>query len=160
MMLSAYFVPNFKIRRCNFGTNLLKFKRNLMQIGSVPIRKAWPEISDLVPVIIVRITLIVFNGFTILAKQYHISITEFHSVACAGFILAGAENIFRGGRIAPEGRKKIFCLPCFNFCHPPGRIRFCPWGRTDKRGGRKTFLYQKHYYKHFTPVFRLHNNLC
>ena len=63
------------------------------------------------------------------------------SVACAGFILAGAENIFRGGRIVPEGREKFLCPPCFYFC-PPGRIRFCPWGRTDKRGGRKP-LYTK-----------------
>ena len=28
-----------------------------------------------------------------------------------------------------EGRKFFFC--------PPGRIRFCPRGRTDKRRGRK-----------------------
>ena len=37
------------------------------------------------------------------------------SVACAGFILAGAEKILggqkqnQGGRLAPEGREKMFC---------------------------------------------------
>ena len=77
-------------------------------------------------------------------------------MACAGFILAGAEiqlrggrKKIRGGRLAPEGREKFFCPPCFLFCPagrirfcPPGRIRFGPRGRTDKRGGgQKTLLY-------------------
>ena len=59
------------------------------------------------------------------------------------------EGEIRGGRLAPEGRKKFFCPPCFLFCPlgrirfcPPGRIKFCPpWDRTDKRRGQKTLLY-------------------
>ena len=43
------------------------------------------------------------------------------SVVCARFILAGAEKKFM------ESRKKI------------RGIKFCPWGRTDKRGGRKPY---------------------
>ena len=56
------------------------------------------------------------------------------------FILGRAEKK-SGGAESPEGREKVFCPPCFCFC-PPGRIRFCPWGRTYKRGGRKP-LYSK-----------------
>jgi hypothetical protein len=64
-------------------------------------------------------------------------------VACAGFILAVAENFFRGGRKKiRRGRIRKKILPPLFLFLPPGRIRFCPWGRTNKRGGRKT-LYTK-----------------
>ena len=71
-------------------------------------------------------------------------------VACAGFILAGAEKKFRGGRkkirggrIAPEGREKFFCPPCFCFC-PPQQNSILPRGQNRQEGGQKTFVYQKH----------------
>ena len=62
------------------------------------------------------------------------------TVACAGFILAGAEKIFRGGRknnrggrLAHEGREKIFCPPCF-FLPPPAEFNSAP-GAEQTRGG-------------------------
>ena len=57
------------------------------------------------------------------------------AVACAEFILAGAEKNQGGAESRPKGAKKIAAPPVF-YSAPPGRIRFCPWGRTDKRGGR------------------------
>ena len=77
-------------------------------------------------------------------------------MACAGFILAGAETFFRGGRLAPEGREKIFCPPCFVFCPPPAEFDSAPPAEYDSApsaefnsapraeqtiGGQKTLLY-------------------
>ena len=46
------------------------------------------------------------------------------SVACAGFILAGAEKKFRGAELRPKGA---------NFF-------FCPWGKIDKRGAENLII--------------------
>jgi len=72
-------------------------------------------------------------------------------VACAGFILSGAEIHLRGGRKKMRGgrlAKKISAPPAefdsappgrIHFC-PPCRIRFCPRGRTDKRGAENLII--------------------
>ena len=48
---------------------------------------------------------------------------------CPGFILTGAENNFRGGRIKAEGSKKIIC-PLAGFDSTPG-------DKLDKRGAER-----------------------
>ena len=77
---------------------------------------------------------------------YQLFIVFMHkSVACAGFILAGADIFFRGCRKIIRGgqtrarRARKNCLPPLFFFCPPGRIQFCPCGRTDKRGGGKPY---------------------
>ena len=64
-------------------------------------------------------------------------------VACAGFILAGAENFFRGGRkkirggrIAPE-ESEIF------FCPPPRQNSILPLGQNKQEGGGRKPLNTK-----------------
>ena len=84
-------------------------------------------------------------------------------MACAGFILAGAEIHLRGGRLAPEGREKNFCPPVF-FSAPPAEFNYAPPAEFDfappadsilpplqnsilppgqdwQEGGQKTLLY-------------------
>ena len=69
-------------------------------------------------------------------------------MACAGFILAGAEKKFRGGRkkirggrIAAEGREKIFCPPVF-VSAPPAEFDSAN-GAEQTRGGAENLCIPK-----------------
>ena len=54
---------------------------------------------------------------------------------------------FSRGRKRFQGGQNNFSAPPVFFC-PPGRIQFCPWGRTDKRRGRKPYYTQRKREKH------------
>ena len=56
-------------------------------------------------------------------------------MACAGFILAGAEKILGGGR--------IYLPPPVFVSAPPADFDSAP-GAEQTRGGQKTFVHQKH----------------
>ena len=70
-------------------------------------------------------------------------------MACAGFILAGAENIFRGGikksggaESRPRGAKNFSAPPVF-YSAPPAEFHSAP-GAEPTRGGaemKKVILY-------------------
>jgi len=45
---------------------------------------------------------------------------------------------FQGG----QKEMKFFCPP-FSVVCPPGRNRFCPWGRIQNRGGRKLYFHPR-----------------
>ena len=65
------------------------------------------------------------------------------AVACAGFILAGAEKKFRRGRKKIRGgrlAKKNSAPPVF-FSAPPAEFNSAPGAEQTKGGGQKTLLY-------------------
>ena len=75
---------------------------------------------------------------------------SYQPVACAGFILAGAEKIFRGGRKKNQGgqtqfscppRQNQFCPPRQNLILPPRQNSILPLGQNRQEGGQKTLLY-------------------
>ena len=59
-----------------------------------------------------------------------------HPVACAGFILAGAENLFRGGQNRARSARKNFLPPPVFVSAPPAEFDSAP-GAEHTRGGQK-----------------------
>ena len=84
--------------------------------------------------------------------------TAYCPVACAGFILAWAENFFRGGqkkirggRIAPEGSKIFFCPPLF-VSAPPAEFDSAP-GAEQTRGWEENLFIPKALIRTFHTSF-------
>ena len=64
-------------------------------------------------------------------------------MACAGFILAAAENILGGAEYKSRGAKK-FLPPCFYFAPPPpAEFDSAPGAEQTREGGAKNLCIQK-----------------
>ena len=63
-------------------------------------------------------------------------------MACAGFILAGAEKKIRGSRIVPERREKFSAPPVFFPAPPQAEFNSAPVAE-ETRGGAENLIRER-----------------